>query len=108
MIVWMLLSCNANRLDTGFWTLGVSEPTYIDVFEIECENEQWKIKSNGTLDWEWSTVDTNDNRYERHTVYSVSADPEGENDRLRMSITPSYQTGETHSLVGAVDFIVRK
>ena len=90
MIVWMLLSCNANRLDTGFWTLEYQSP-HIESFEVECENEQWKINvrtehwtGNGLL---WMA---NENRYERHTVYSVSADPEGERTICAFSC-PSYQ-----------------
>ena len=86
MIVWMLFSCNANRLDTGFWTLEYQDPN-IQGFDIECENEQWKIDirtehwtGNGLL---WIA---DENRYERHTLYSVSAGSEGESDHLRIQL----------------------
>ena len=65
----MLFSCGTNRLDTGFWTLEYQDPNIQD-FDIECENEQWKVDirtehwtGNGLL---WIA---DENRYERHTVY---------------------------------------
>ena len=86
MIVWMLLSCTVNRMDTGFWIIEHQDPT-IEVFEIDCENKEWTIEvwtehwtGNGLL---WMA---NDNRYERHTLYSVSADASGEGDRLRVQL----------------------
>lgn len=86
MIMW-LLSCTPDRLDTGFWTPEYEAPS-IDVFQIECEDRQWQMNvwtshwtGNGLL---WIA---NNNRYERHTMYSVSASPTGESDRLRVSLT---------------------
>lgn len=86
MIVWILTSCTENRLDTGFWTLEYQNPE-IKALEIECEDEQWRIEV-------WSTHWTGNgllwiadsNRYERHTLYSISADPTGSDDRLRVQL----------------------
>ena len=86
MIVWMLASCTESRLDTGFWTLEYPGPQ-IEVFEVECENEQWNVDvwtthwaGNGLL---WIA---DNNRYERHSLYSISADPTGSNDQLRVQL----------------------
>ena len=86
MIVW-LISCTVERLDTGYWTLEYQNPT-IDTVEVECEDSQWQINvwtdhwtGNGLL---WIA---DENRYERHTLYSVSASPTGDSDRLRASLS---------------------
>ena len=83
MIVW-LLSCTVDRIDTGFWSIEYQNPN-IEDFQIECEDGQWRIEvwtdrwtGNGLL---WMA---DDSRYERHTLYSVSASPTGDSDRLRV------------------------
>lgn len=86
MIWWTLLSCTVNRLDTGFWRIEYQDPS-IEDFEVQCENKQWYIEvwteywtGNGLL---WMA---NDDRYERHTLYSVSASPTGDDDRIRVQL----------------------
>ena len=86
MIIWMLASCTESRLDTGFWTLDYQRPQ-IEVFNVECENEQWNVEVE-TTHWTGNGLlwIADSNRYERHTLYSVSADPAGANDRLRVKL----------------------
>ena len=86
MMLW-LLSCTVDRLDTGFWTLEYKNPN-IEDFQIECEDGQWRIEvwtdhwtGNGLL---WMA---DDSRYERHTLYSVSASPTGDSDRIRVLLS---------------------
>ena len=83
-MMWWLLSCTGDRLDTGFWTLEYQAPN-IENFQVQCEDGQWRIEvwtdrwtGNGLL---WMT---DGNRYERHTLYSVSASPTGDSDRIRV------------------------
>lgn len=82
MIFALLLGCVQERLDTGFWRLEYSDPS-ITAFNVACEDSQWTIQmyadhwtGNGLL---WIA---NHDRYERHTLYSVSASPTGDGDRL--------------------------
>ena len=86
MILW-LLSCTVDRLDTGFWTLEYQAPN-IDSVQVECEDGQWRIEV-WTDHWTGNALlwIADEQRYERHTLYSVSASPTGDSDRLRVLLT---------------------
>ena len=87
MMLWMLLACTPQRLDTGFWRLEYQSPN-IEIMQVECKDAEWTIEvwtdhwaGNGLL---WIA---SEQRYERHTLYSISASPTGDGDRLRVTLT---------------------
>ncbi len=83
--IW--LGCQSTPLDTGSWQLELSNPTITEMV-VECESNQWSINvrtenwtGNGLL---WLS---DGERYERHSLYSISASPDGSSDRLRSQLT---------------------
>lgn len=84
---FILLGCQTSPLDTGSWQLEFSDPK-ITQMTVECESNQWSINvltenwtGNGLI---WLS---DGDRYERHSLYSISASPDGSSDRLRSQLT---------------------
>ncbi len=85
----LLSACTENTvLDTGRWQLEYGNPT-IDDIVVQCRqgNTRWQIDvtttgwtGNGLL---WLT---DGQRYERHSLYSVSAAPDGSADQVRIQL----------------------
>ena len=101
MILWML-GCSEPRLDTGYWRLSYNSPS-IESFSVECDNAQWDITVN-TDYWTGNGLlwISDGMRYEKHTLYSVGADPTGLEDRLRLRlvVTSDWRDAEANRSSG--------
>lgn len=102
MIVALLLGCADQKLDTGFWRLDHSNPS-ITAFNVACEDGRWTIQiysdhwtGNGFL---WMA---NNDRYERHTLYSIEAGATGTSDRLllRLNTVSDWRDAQSGTSTG--------
>ena len=102
MLISILGCVSASRLDTSHWQYEYSDPTISSV-SVSCEDRVWTVETetdgwtgNGLL---WLATDE---RYERHSIYSISADPEGTSDRLRtqLSVVADWRDQQSSTSTG--------